>query len=85
MRDYPGRARHLGFNQVRWWRQRHQPATRFVVRRNIDGRIWAGPYRWNGTTFTKSDRLWYLYSNKDGAMEAVNGSGLLGVTVVQIA
>ena len=66
-------------------RHRKPSNERWVVRRNTDGRTWAGPYRWNGNTFTQANRFWFMFASKSSAVAAVNGSGLLGVTVVQIA
>jgi hypothetical protein len=65
-------------------RERKIPTTRFVVRRDSDGRIWAGPYRWQGHTFTEAERFWYLFANVESARAAVVGSGFVGVTVKQI-
>lgn len=66
-------------------RRKRLSEARFVVRRTTDGRTWAGPYRWNGTTFTVTQRLWYLYLTSEAAVAAVDGCNLVGVSVVQIA
>jgi hypothetical protein len=53
--------------------------------RDRDGRVWAGPYRWQGITFTEAERFWYLFNNIDSAIAAIDGHGFVGVTVKQIA
>ena len=58
---------------------------RWVLIRDRDGRAWAGPYRWQGQTFTESERFWYLFNNIDSAIAAIDGHGFVGVTVQQIA
>jgi hypothetical protein len=52
--------------------------------RDRDGKTWAGPYRWNGQTFTASERFWYLFANIESANAAIIGSGFVGVSVRQI-
>jgi hypothetical protein len=47
--------------------------------------VWAGPYRWQGITFTEAERFWYLFTNLDSAMAAIAGHGFVGVTAKQIA
>lgn len=77
---------------MRWgvlWRRvssRHvQPsACRWVLVRDRDGKTWAGPYRWQGQTFTTSERFWYLFNNVESANAAIIGSGFFGVSVRQI-
>lgn len=66
-------------------RHRKPSNERWVVRRNNDGRTWAGPYRWNGNTFTSADRFWFMFASKSSAVAAVDGNGFVGVSVVQIA
>jgi hypothetical protein len=56
-----------------------------VLVRERDGKTWAGPYRWQGQTFTESERFWYLFNNIDSAIAAIDGHGFVGVTVQQIA
>ena len=58
---------------------------RWVLIRDRDGRAWAGPYRWQGITFTEAERFWYLFTNLDSAMAAIAGHGFVGVTAKQIA
>jgi hypothetical protein len=65
-------------------RERKIPATRYVVRRDTDGRIWAGPYRWQGITFTEAERFWYQFTTIESANAAIIGSGFVGVSVRQI-
>jgi len=58
---------------------------RFVLIRDRDGRVWAGPYRWRGNTFTESQKFWYLFANTESANAAINGNGFVGVKVKRIA
>ena len=77
---------------MRWgvlWRRvtsRHvrPSASRWVLIRDRDGKTWAGPYRWQGQTFTTSERFWYLFANVESANAAIIGSGFVGVSVLQI-
>jgi hypothetical protein len=55
-----------------------------VLVRDRDGKTWAGPYRWQGQTFTEAERFWYLFANVESARAAVAGNGFVGVTVKQI-
>jgi hypothetical protein len=58
--------------------------SRWVLVRDRDGRTWAGPYRWQGQTFTEAERFWYLFANIESAEAAIIGSGFFGVSVRQI-
>ena len=66
-------------------RHRKPSDERWIIQRNNDGRTWAGPYRWNGNTFTSADRFWFMFASKSSAVAAVEGNGFVNVTVVQIA
>ena len=66
-------------------RHRKPSSERWIVRRNNDGRTWAGPHRWNGNTFTDAHRFWFMFASESSAVAAVEGNGFAGVTVVQIA
>lgn len=57
----------------------------WVLVRERDGRVWAGPHRWQGITFTEAQRFWYLFTNVESANAAIIGSGFVGVAVKQIA
>ena len=65
-------------------RQVRPSASRWVLIRDRDGKIWAGPHRWNGQTFTTSERFWYLFANVESANAAIIGSGFVGVSAKQI-
>ena len=69
---------------VVWERHRKLSDQRWVLVRNSDGRTWAGPYRWQGSTFTEAERFWYLFANVESARAAVAGNEFVGVTVKQI-
>jgi hypothetical protein len=66
-------------------RERKISTARYVVRRDHDGRTWAGPYRWQGITFTEAERFWYQFTTIESANAAIIGSGFVGVSVRQIA
>lgn len=66
-------------------RQAQPGGSRWVLVRERDGRVWAGPHRWQGITFTEAERFWYLFTNVESANAAVIGSGFVGVAVKQIA
>jgi hypothetical protein len=65
-------------------RQAKPSRSRWVLVRDRDGKTWAGPYRWQGQTFTESERFWYQFNNIDSATAALTGHGFVGVTVKQI-
>ncbi len=69
---------------VVWERHRKLSDQRWVLVRDRDGRTWAGPYRWQGQTFTEAERFWYLFANVESARAAVTGNEFVGVTVKQI-
>ena len=69
---------------ISWERHRKLSDERWVLIRDSDGRIWAGPYRWQGQTFTEAERFWYLFANVESARAAAIGNGFVGVTVKQI-
>ena len=48
---------------------------RFVVQRD-DGMTWAGPYRWQGITFTNVPEYIYYFANAQSAHAAIVGCGL---------
>lgn len=66
-------------------RQAKPSLDRWVLVRDRDGRVWAGPHRWQGQTFTEAERFWYLFTNVESANAAIVGSGFIEVTVKQIA
>ena len=66
-------------------RERKISTARYVVRRDHDGRTWAGPHRWQGITFTEAERFWYQFTNIDSATAAINSHGFIGVAPKQIA
>ena len=57
---------------------------RWVLVRDHDGRVWAGPYRWQGITFTEADRFWYQFTNVESAQAASISHGFVGVSARQI-
>ena len=65
-------------------RQARPSLDRWVLVRERDGRVWAGPHRWQGVTFTEAERFWYLFANIESANAAIIGSGFVGVSVRQI-
>ena len=65
-------------------RQARPSGDRWVLVRDRDGRVWAGPHRWQGITFTEAQRFWYLFANIESANAAIVGSGFVGVSVRQI-
>lgn len=48
---------------------------RWIVERS-DGTAWAGPYKWNGTTFTKSPHFHYHFGSEAAARAAIIGCDL---------
>ena len=63
-----------------------QPSSkRWIIIRDRDGMVWAGPYRWQGNTFTKAEKFWYQFANVESAQSAIVGSGFVGVTLKRIA
>jgi len=66
-------------------RQAKPSLDRWVLVRQRDGRVWAGPHRWQGITFTESDRFWYKFTNVESAQAAIAGQGVVGVSAKQIA
>jgi hypothetical protein len=81
---YLGKRVTSQFRSVLERRATYSPA-RWVLVRERDGRVWAGPHRWQGITFTEAQRFWYLFANIESANAAIIGSGFVGVTVKQIA
>lgn len=72
--------------EYRKYRRRRQPTpvkSVWVVRRS-DGKHWAGPYRWQGRTFTNRDDCCYKWGTREAAESAVLWSGIDNVTVQQI-
>lgn len=65
-------------------RQAKPSFDRWVLIRERDGRVWAGPYRWQGITFTESQRFWYWFTNVESAQAAIVGNGFAGVAPKQI-
>ena len=49
--------------------------SRFVIQRD-DGMLWAGPYRWQGVTFTNVPEHIYYFANAQSAHAAIVGCGL---------
>ena len=56
----------------------------WVLVREHDGRVWAGPYRWQGITFTEAERFWYQFTNVESAQAASISHGFVGVSAKQI-
>ncbi len=55
----------------------------YAVRRS-DGKYWAGPYRWQGRTFTADRRFVHLWGTEVSAATAVAWEGFDDVTVVRL-
>lgn len=66
-------------------RQARPGGSRWVLIRERDQRVWAGPYRWQGITFTEAERFWYQFTNVESANAAIIGNGFVGVSAKQIA
>lgn len=66
-------------------RQTRPSGSRWVLVRERDRRVWAGPHRWQGITFTEAERFWYLFTNVESANAAIIGNGFVGVSAKQIA
>jgi len=66
-------------------RQSRPLLDRWVLVRDRDGRVWAGPYRWQGVTFTEAERFWYQFTNVESAHAAIAGHGFVGVSTKQVA
>ena len=90
MQDHARRQASVGRYRVRWVRRkwhnirqvslsellaRPVSSARFVVQRD-DGMIWAGPYRWQGVTFTNVPEYVYYFANAQSAHAAIVGCGL---------
>lgn len=67
-----------------------QPATAtatvsmFVLRRDRDGKVWAGPYRWTGATFTDAKKFWWGTATAAAMQARVNDEGFTGCTIMQV-
>ena len=57
--------------------------TVYAVRRDSDGRYWAGPYKYQGRTFTTTPNLIYVWGSRKAAESALLWGGWRGVTVVE--
>lgn len=71
-------------HQIRQPQRREVAATMFVLRRDRDGKVWAGPYRWTGVTFTESKRFWWGTATAAAMQARVADEGFSGVSVVEI-
>jgi hypothetical protein len=60
------------------------PRLRFVLRRDSDGKVWAGPYRWTGAVFTSTESLWWATATATAMQARVNDEGFGGVTIVKL-
>lgn len=72
--------------EYRKYRRRRtvQPVKGVWVVRRSDGAYWAGPYRWQGKTFTRREDFYYKWGTREAAESAVLWSGIDNVTVQQI-
>ena len=67
-----------------------QPATAtatvsmFVLRRDRDGKVWAGPYKWRGVTFTSNKGAWWGTATAAAMQARVNDEGFTGCTIMQV-
>lgn len=63
-----------------------QPSRRskFVLRRDSDGKVWAGPYRWTGAVFTSTESLWWATATVAAMQARVDDEGFGGVTIVEL-
>lgn len=67
---------------MRWRLFRRRPDRLYVVTR--DGKVWAGPYRWRGCTFTGSQRYWHRFNSVDNARVTADGCGISKYEIVPI-
>lgn len=58
--------------------------SRFVLRRDSDGKVWAGPYRWTGAVFTSTESLWWATATVAAMQARVDDEGFGGVTIVEL-
>lgn len=72
---------------------KHKKRKVYAVRRVADGKWWAGPHRWKGSTFSTDPRFWYLVGTETAARAAVEWSlfmsydkrkGLAQVEIIQV-
>ena len=76
-----------GTTGVSWFtlkRDTRPSSKRWVIVRDRDGFTWAGPYRWQGETFTKAHRYWYQFANVESAHAAIKGHEFVGVAAKRI-
>jgi hypothetical protein len=74
---------------VRWKRlnltgifDKTKPKSNLYAVQRKDGLFWAGPYRFQGATFTNYEPMIYYFNNNANALATVKGCGLIDVTVV---
>ena len=60
------------------------PATMFVLRRDKDGKCWAGPWRFTGNTFTVHRKYWWATATEAAMQARVADEGFRGVSVVEV-
>lgn len=56
----------------------------FVLRRNRDGKCWAGPFRFTGKAFTIHKKYWWATATKVAMDARVADEGFKGVEIVEI-
>lgn len=64
---------------------RVQPVTMFVLRRDKDGKCWAGPWRFTGKAFTIHKQYWWGTATRQAMQARVDDEGFRGVSVVEVA
>lgn len=67
---------------MRWIKSRRRDRALYVVTRN--GKAWAGPYKWQGYTFTRSQRYWYRFASPDNAEATAHGCGLTNYEITPL-
>jgi hypothetical protein len=67
---------------MRWHPFKRQRKQLYVVVR--DRKVWAGPYRWRGGTFTGAQRYWYPFNSVDNARVTAEGCGISKYEIVPI-
>lgn len=71
-------------HRIRQPQPRPSKMSMFVLRRDSDGKVWAGPYKWTGATFTDQRKFWWGTATVAAMQARVNDEGLTGCTITQV-
>ena len=60
---------------------RAKPRPLYVVRHPLNGKMWIGPYRFEGRGYSELPKLWYRFKSENAAQVTLTGCAMHDHTI----